>query len=144
MRFPVDATPQKRCPVCKAVGPGTNLPTTPRAETASLTFAVWHRAAKTQSGPVLLGGEMCLGWDAGVCKHPQSRASLGASVRAAQLQAPRPGEGLIQLQFCSIACLRKFLMDAVNDLEQRAAAVALEVKAARKRVNAEARTRRST
>ena len=84
MRFPVNATRQKRCPVCKAAGPGTNPPATPRPATASLSFAVWHQAAKGQSGPVVLGGDLGLGWDAGVCKHPQSRASLGAVVNVAQ------------------------------------------------------------
>lgn len=137
MRFPVNATRQKRCPVCKAAGPGTNPPATPRPETASLSFAVWHRAAKGQSGPLVLGGDLALGWDAGVCKHPKSRTSLGAVVRVAQLQAPRPGEGFIQLQFCSIACLRQFLLAAVDDLERRAEAVEPQVQAARERVEAE-------
>ena len=137
IRFPVNATRQKRCPVCKAAGPGTNPPATPRPETASLSFAVWHRGAKDQSGPVVLGGDLSLGWDAGVCKHPRSRASLGAVVRAAQLQAPRPGEGFIQLQFCSIACLRQFLLAAVDELERRAVAVGPEVQAARERSDAE-------
>jgi hypothetical protein len=138
MRFPVNATQQKRCPVCKATGPGTNPPATPRPETASLSFAVWHRAAKAQSGPVVLGGDLFLGWDAGVCKHPKSRAALGAAVRVAQLQAPRPGDGFIQLQFCSIACLRQFLLAAVDELERRAEAVGPQVQAARERPEPEA------
>lgn len=71
-------------------------------------------------------------------QHPRSRASLGAVVNVAQLQAPRPGEGLIQLQFCSIACLRKFLMAAVDELEKRADAVGPEVQAARQRAETEA------
>lgn len=133
MRFPVNATRQKRCPVCKTAGPGTNPPATPRPETASLSFAVWHKAAKGQSGPVVLGGDLGLGWDAGVCQHPRSRASLGASVNVAQLQAPRPNEGLIELQFCSIACLRQFLLAAVDELEKRAIATRPEVQTARER-----------
>lgn len=137
MRFPVNASRQKRCPVCKVEGPGTNLPAIPRPETASLSFAVWHRSAKPQAGPVVLGGDLSLSWDAGVCKSPRSRASLGAVVRAAQLEAPQPGEGLIQLQFCSIACLRQFLLAAVDDLERRAEAVGPEVQAARERAGVE-------
>jgi hypothetical protein len=137
MRLPVNATRQKRCPVCKAEGPGTNPPSTPRPETASLSFAVWHQAAKDQAGPVTLGGDLALGWDAGVCKHPKSRTTLGAVVRVAQLQAPRPNEGLVQVQFCSIACLRQFLLAAVDELEQRAAAVGPEVRAARERAEPE-------
>src|SRR5688500_5511201 len=123
MRFPVNATNQKRCPVCKAPGPGTNPPSTPRPETTSLSFAVWHQSAKPSPSPVVLGGDLSLGWDSGVCKSSRSTTSLGAVVSVAQLQAPRPGEGLIGLQFCSIACLRQFLLEAVDELERRATAV---------------------
>jgi hypothetical protein len=137
MRFPVNVTRQKRCPVCKVAGPGTNPPATPRPETASLAFVVWHRNAKGQSGPVVLGGELSLGWDSGVCKHRQSRATLGAVVSVAQLQAPRPGDGFLQLQFCSVACLRKFVVTAVDELERRVGSVGLRVQAARKRAEAE-------
>jgi len=138
MKFPVNATRQKRCPVCKAAGPGTNPPATPRPETAGLSFAVWHRSAKGQTGPVVLGGDLSLGWDSGVCKHPKSRSSLGAVVGLAQLQAPRPNEGFLELQFCSIACLRKFLLAAVDELERRAAAVGPEVQAAKERPESKA------
>jgi hypothetical protein len=137
MRFPVNATRQKRCPICKVAGPGTNPPATPRLQTASLSFAVWHRAAKGQSGPVVLGGDLYLDWDAGVCKHPKSRTTLGAVVRVAQLQAPRPDEGLLKLQFCSIACLRQFLLAAVDELERRVGAIGPQVQAARERAEAE-------
>jgi hypothetical protein len=137
MRFPVNATQQKRCPVCKAAGPGTNPPATPRPETACLSFAVWHRAAKGQSGPMVLGGDLSLGWDAGVCKHPKSRTSLGAVVSVAKLQAPRTGEGCIDLQFCSIACLRQFLMAALDELERRAEDIGPQVKAAHARAEVE-------
>jgi hypothetical protein len=136
MRFPVNATRQKRCPVCKAAGAGTNPPATPRPETASLSFAFWHQSPKPQVGPVVLGGDLSLGWDAGVSEHPQSRASLGAVVNVAQLQASRPGEGFIQLQFCSIACMRQFLLAAVDELERRADAVDPQVQAARERAGA--------
>jgi hypothetical protein len=138
MRFPVNATRQERCPVCKAAGAGANPPATPRPETAGLSFAVWHRSAKGQKGPVVLGGDLYLGWDAGVCTHPQSRASLGATVRVAQLEAPTAGEGLLQMQFCSLTCLRQFLLAAVDELERKAAAVEPQVQAARERVEAEA------
>jgi hypothetical protein len=137
IRFPVNATRQKRCPVCKTAGPGTNPPADPRPETASLLFAVWHGAAKGQAGPVVLGGDLYLGWDAGVSKHPRSRTTLGAVVRLAQLQAPRPNDGAIDLQFCSIGCLRQFLLAAVDELQRRADAVGPEVQAARERVEAE-------
>jgi hypothetical protein len=138
MRFPVNATRQKRCPVCKAAGPGTNPPATPRRETVSLSFAVWHRSAKGQAGPVVLGGDLYLGWDAGVCKHPQSRSSLGAVVRVAQFEAPRPNEGALDVQFCSLACLRQFLLTAVEELERRVTAVQPQVQATRERVEAAA------
>lgn len=137
MRFPVNATRQKRCPICKTAGPGTNPPADPRPETASLSFAVWHRAGKGQAGPVVLGGDLYLGWDAGVSQHPRSRTTLGAVVRVATLQAPRPNEGAIDLQFCSIACLRQFLLTAVDELERRAEAVAPQVQPARERAEAE-------
>jgi hypothetical protein len=137
MRFPVNTTRQKRCPVCNAPGPGTNPPDTPRPETASLSFAVWHRSAVGQRGPVVLGGDLSLGWDAGVCRHPLSRTSLGATVRVAKLQAPRVNEGFLQMQFCSIACLRQFLLAAVDELERQATLVGPEVQAARARAQAE-------
>ena len=137
MRFPVNATRQKRCPVCKTAGPGTNPPADPRPETASLSFAVWHRAGKGQAGPVVLGGDLYLGWDAGVCKHPRSRTTLGAVVRVAQFEAPTAGEGALQMQFCSVACLRQFLVAAVDELERRAEAVGPQVQAARERAEAE-------
>ena len=137
MRFPVNATRQKRCPVCKTAGPGTNPPAAPRPETAGLSFAVWHRSAKGKVGPVVLGGDLSLGWDAGVCKHPRSRTSLGAVVNVAQLQARSAGEGFLEVQFCSIACLRQFLLAAVDELERRAEAVGPQVQAARERADAE-------
>lgn len=138
MRFPVNATRQRLCPVCKAAGPGTNPPATPRPETAALSFAVWHRSAKGPSGPVVVGGDLALGWDSGECKHRLSRTSLGAVVSVAKLQAPRPNEALLELQFCSIACLRQFLLAAVDELEKRAEAIRPEVQAARARPKAKA------
>ena len=137
MRFPVNATGQTRCPVCKAAGPGRNPPATPRPETASLTFAVWHRSAKGQTGPVVLGGDLYLGWDAGVSKHPRGRTSIGAAVRVAQMEAPTAGEGVLQVRFCSIACLRQFLLAALAELERRAESVEPQVRAARERAQAE-------
>ena len=41
------------------------------------------------------------------------------------------------MQFCSIACLRQFLLAAVDELERRAEAVAPQVQAARVRAEAE-------
>jgi hypothetical protein len=73
-----------------------------------------------------------------VSKHPLSRSSLGAVVRVAKLEAPMASEGLLQMQFCSIACLRQYLLTAVDELERRAAAGEPQVNAARERVEAEA------
>ena len=50
-----------------------------------------------------------------------------------------PNEGMLQIQFCSIACLRQFLLTALDDLERRAAAVEPQVQAARERIEAEAK-----
>ncbi len=86
---------------------------------------------------MVLGGNLYLGWDAGVCKSPRSRTSLGAVVRVAQVEAPTAGEGMLKMQFCSIACLRQFLLAAVDELERRAEAVGPEVQAARERAQAE-------
>jgi hypothetical protein len=41
------------------------------------------------------------------------------------------------MQFCSIACLRQFLLAAVNELERRAEAVEPQAQAARARAEAE-------
>jgi hypothetical protein len=54
-------------------------------------------------------------------------------VPVANLQARLAGDGFLQMQFCSIACLRKFLLTAVDELERRAAAVEPQVQAARER-----------
>jgi hypothetical protein len=131
IRFPTNASRQKRCPVCKAAGPGTNPPVTPRPETAGLLIAIMHRSAKRQAGPVVLCADLLLGWDSGVCKHSHSRTSLGAVVRVAKLEAPEAGEGLLQIQFCSIACLRQFLLAAVDELAERAEAVGPRIATAR-------------
>ena len=74
MRFPVNVTSQKRCPVCKKAGPGTNPPATPRPETASLSFVVLS-FVHGRSYPVFLGSALILGWDSGVAKSPRSRAA---------------------------------------------------------------------
>jgi hypothetical protein len=136
MRFPVNFTRQKRCPICKAAGPGTRPPATPRPETATLSFAVYHQRAKRQAGPVVFGGDLFLGWDAGVGKHPRSGTSLGAAVRVARTKAPTAGGGL-QMYFCSISCLRQFLLAAMDELERRATAVEPQVQAARERASAQ-------
>ena len=136
MRFPVNATRQKRCPVCKLAGPGTNPPADLRPESASLSFAVWHKEGKGEDGPYVLGLDLYLGWDAGVCSSPRSRTTLGAVVRAATLQSQRAGDGAMQVRFCSIACLRQFLLSAADELERRAEAVGPEVQAARARAEA--------
>lgn len=135
IRFPVNVTRQTRCPTCKKAGPGTNPPATPRPETASLWFVVLS-FVHGRSYPVYLGGNLMLGWDSGVSKSPQSRASLGASFFVAKNEARNTRAGDLHVQFCSIACLRQFLMAAVDELEKRAAAVEPEVEAARQRTSA--------
>jgi hypothetical protein len=135
MRFPVNVTRQTRCPVCKKAGPGTNPPATPRPENATLSFVV-QSFVHGRSYPVFLGGELILGWDAGVSKSPQSRASLGASVSIAKKEARDVGAGELEVQFCSTACLRQFLMAAVDELERRGTAVEPQVEAARQRAPA--------
>ncbi len=75
MRFPIKISKQNRCPVCKKRGPGTKSPVTPRPEAASMAFTVMSYV-HGKSYPVFLGSHLMLGWDSGVCKHPQSRSSL--------------------------------------------------------------------
>jgi hypothetical protein len=129
MRFPVNVTSQKRCPVCKKAGPGTNPPVVPRQETAALLFVV-QSFVHGRSYPVFLGSDLILGWDSGVAKSPRSRASLGAAFTAARKEARDANAGRLEIQFCSIRCLRQFLMDAVDELERRVAAVEPEVRVA--------------
>lgn len=129
MRFPVNVTNQKRCPVCKKAGPGTHPPPTPRRETASLTFVV-QSFVQGRSYPVFLGGDLILGWDSGVAKSPRSPSSLGAAFIAAKKDARDAGAGRLEIQFCSTSCLRQFLMAAVDELDRRVAAVGTEVRAA--------------
>ena len=135
MRFPVNVTRQTRCPVCKKAGPGINPPATPRPETATLSFYV-QSFVHGRSYPVFLGGDLSLGWDSGISKGPQSRVSLGASVFVAKKEARDGGAGLLEVQFCSTTCLRRFLMAAVDELERRAAAIEPQVEAARQRTPA--------
>lgn len=127
MRFPIDVTNQKRCPVCKKSGPGTHPPATPRPETAVLSLVVMSGAGKCR------GADLFLGWDSGVSKSPRSRASLGAVVRAARREGLDPDRGGLSIVFCSTKCLRRFLNAAIDELERRAAAVKPEVRAAREK-----------
>jgi hypothetical protein len=130
MRFPVNVTEQKWCPVCKKPGPGTNPPATPRPETASLSFVV-QSFVHGRSYPVYLGSDLILGWDSGVTKSPRSRASLGAAFTAAKKDARDANAGRLENQFCSTRCLRRFLEEAVDELERRVAAVGPAVRAAK-------------
>jgi hypothetical protein len=130
MRFPVNVTSQKRCPVCKKAGPGTNPPDTPRPENASLSFVV-QCFVHGRSYPVFLGSNLILGWDSGVARSPRSRSSLGAAFTAAKKEARDAGAGCLEIQFCSTRCLRQFLMDAVDELERRVVIVEPEIRAAR-------------
>jgi hypothetical protein len=130
MRFPVNVTSQKRCPVCKKPGPGTNPPATPRPEVATLTFVV-QSFVHGRSYPVFLGGDLILGWDSGVSRSLRSRASLGAAFIAAKKEARDASAGRLEVAFCSTRCLRQFLMAAVDELERRVATVESEVREAR-------------
>jgi hypothetical protein len=132
MRFPVNVTRQTRCTVCKKAGPGRNPLAIPRAETARLSF-VGHSFVHSRSYPVFHGGHLILGWDSGVSKNPQSRVSLGASVSVAKKEARDVGAGQLEVQFCSAACLRQFLMARADELERRCAGVLPHVEAARQR-----------
>jgi len=131
MRFPVNVTSQKRCPVCKKAGPGTNPPATPRPEVASLLFSV-QSFVHGRSYPVYLGSDLILGWDSGVSKSARSRASLGAAFTALKKDARNPGAGQLEIQFCSTRCMRKFLEAAMDELERRIAAIEPEVREAKK------------
>ncbi len=130
MRFPIDLTAQVRCPVCKQPGPGTNPPGTPRPEVASLTFTVMSQV-RGASRAIFLGSHLMFGWDSGVKKSKRSRASLGAAFVAARKDAGGPNEGEMEISFCSTRCLRRFLNEAVDDLERRVEAIAPQVAAAK-------------
>jgi hypothetical protein len=136
MRFPVNVTSLKRCPLCKKAGPGTEPRDTPRPENASLTLVV-QSFVHGRSYPVFLGGELIFGWDSGVSKSPRSRASLGAAFTAAKKEARGAAAGTLEIQFCSTACLRNFLMAAVDELERRTAAIQPEVRAAQARLGSD-------
>ena len=151
MRFPINVLKQNRCPICKKLGPGTKSPVTPRPEVVSLSFNVMS-FVHGRSYPVFLGSHLMLGWDSGVCKHPQSRSSLGATFFVAKKDGRTPDVGEMEIQFCSVACMRQFLMDAVDELERRIEKVTPEVDAvkeasktpvANKAVNGSRRSRRS-
>ncbi len=133
MRFPVDVTRQNRCPVCKTDGPGRIPSATPRPESASLSFAV-YATTKGAANPVVLGGDLFFGWDAGVCNSPKSLTSLGAAVRVLRTEARGPNEGTMGVQFCSTDCMRQFLNAAVDELERRGRAIEPKVRTARQRI----------
>jgi hypothetical protein len=131
MRFPINVANQKRCPVCKATGPGTKSPVTPRPEVASLSFVAMS-FVHGRSYPVYLGSLLTLSWDSGVSKHPKSRASLGSTLTVAKKNGRNADASTINIQFCSTRCMRKFLMEAVDELDRRIEAVKPEVKRAKK------------
>lgn len=70
-----------------------------------------------------------LSWDSGIAKHPQTRASLGAAFVVAKKDGKRPDVGVMEVQFCSTRCMRRFLKEAVDELDRRIAAVKPEVRA---------------
>jgi hypothetical protein len=129
MRFPVNVTSQKQCPVCKKAVPGpASTARPPLPESATLTFCVLS-FVQGRSRPVFLGGEFMLSWDSGLLKSPLSRYRLGATLRTARKEARDSNASCIEIQFCSTACLRQFLMTAVDELERRVADVQPEVQA---------------
>ncbi len=130
MRFPINVSKQNRCPVCKKRGLGTNSPLTPRPEVAAISFLVMSHI-HGRSYPVFLGSELMLSWDSGVSKHPQARASLGAAFVIAKKDGGRPDVGQMGIQFCSTRCMRRFLKEAIDELDRRIAAVKPEIRAAK-------------
>ena len=85
-----------------------------------------------QSYPVFLGSQLILGWDAGVAKHPLSRRSLGSAFTVAKKDGRNADASELDIEFCSTRCLRKFLMEAVDELDRRIVTVKPEVKRAKK------------
>lgn len=131
MRFPINVTKQSRCPVCKKLGPGTKSPVTPRPEVVSLAFTIMSHV-HGRSYPVFLGSHLMLSWDSGVSKHPRAKYSPGAAFFVATKDGRTPDVGKFDIQFCSIRCMRRFLKDAVDELERRMAEVKPEVKKAKR------------
>ena len=64
-------------------------------------------------------------------KHPQARASLGAAFFVAKKDGKTPDVGQMEIQFCSIRRMRRFLKEAVDELERRIAEVKPAVKEAK-------------
>src|SRR5262245_53564041 len=122
MKFPINVSKQKTCPVCKKAGPGTNSPVTPRPEVATLSFLAMP---VTQSS---IDSFFTFAWDSGVCKHPLSRTSLGAAFDAAKYVGKYDGSSQLHVEFCSTRCMRKFLMEAMNELERQINKVMPEVR----------------
>src|SRR5262245_22201308 len=127
MKFPINVSKQKTCPICKKPGPGTRLPATPRPEVVSLSFLAMPVTGGT------IDAYLTLGWDAGESKHPLSRYSLGAAFNALKFIGKYNGDSQLHVEFCSTRCLRRFLMTAVDELEARMKKVMPEVKRAKKK-----------
>ncbi len=132
MRFPINVSKQNRCPVCKKRGSGTNFPDTPRPEVAALSFLVMSHM-HGRSYPVFLGSSLMLSWDSGISKHAQARTSLGAAFFVAKKEGKRPDVGKMEIQFCSTRCMRRFLKEAIDELDRRIAAVKPEVTATKRK-----------
>lgn len=84
-----------------------------------------------RSYPVYLGSHLMLGWDSGISKHPRAHASLGAHLFVAKKDGRRPDVGDVEIQFCSTRCMRRFVNEAIDELERRIAKVMPEVKTAK-------------
>lgn len=131
MKFPVNVSAQKKCPICGKKGPGTCSPVTPRPEVATITFTVMSQV-HGRSYPVFLGSHLMFGWDSGISKNPRSRASLGAAFTAAKKDGRDARVGQIQIEFCSVPCMRRYLNEAVDELESRINKVKPSVRAVKK------------
>jgi hypothetical protein len=121
MRFPLNANkPPLRCPVCKKPTSGADSAAAPQPESVSLGFTVLSHV-HGRSAPVFLGAMLQLGWDAGIAKHPRSRANIGAAFTVAKKEGRDTEAGEMELRFCSARCLRQFLNAAVDELDRRIA-----------------------
>lgn len=125
MRFPLNVSKQKKCPVCKSHGPGTRSPVTPRPEVTSISFLSMPVGTKK------LDSLLTIGWDSGLEKHRLSRTSIGDSFTAVKFSGDYNGHSQLDVEFCSTDCMRKFFNAIVDELERRINNKQLELNDAR-------------
>lgn len=126
MRFPMNLTNQKKCPVCKKAGPGTNPPAAPRPEDVTLTFGHMMKVECSADHYLLLG------WDAGVGTARRG-GTLGAAFFAARKRSGYLEQTELSIHFCSTRCLREFCNAMVDELERRIGVVQPDVDAAKRK-----------